>query len=198
MHESVGPQSDPVEVLRLWIAQAAQAGCTEPNAMCLCTSTRTGHPSARIVLLRGLEERGVVFYTNYGSRKARELDENPIAAAVLYWPEIERQVRLEGAVEKIAPEDSDRYFAARPRGHQLGAWASEQSEPLDDPAHLQQRFEDYAARFEGESVPRPHSWGGYVLRPERVEMWSARPNRLHERVLFSRAGGEWRVQNLQP
>ncbi len=193
--EQIG--SDPIEQLRRWIDDAVQAGVPEPNALCLCT-TADDQPSARMVLLRRLDAGGLVFFTSYFSRKGRELDDNPRAAAVFYWPQLERQVRVEGVVDRIAEEESDAYFASRPRGHQLGAWASEQSEPVENRALLDQRMLDYEERFGGEDVPRPHSWGGYALVPRRMEFWQGRPNRMHDRIEFARGRGMWTIRRLQP
>lgn len=188
----------PFERLQAWIGEAEAAGAREPHAMCLATATPDGVPSARMVLLRGLDERGLRFYTSYFSRKGRELADNPRAAAVFHWPQIERQVRVEGGVAELAEDESDAYFAARPRGHQLAAWASEQSENLEDPALLRERFEHFAERFDGEDVPRPHSWGGYRIVPERFEFWSGRPDRLHDREAYVRDAGLWVPHRLQP
>lgn len=189
--------SDPIEQLRQWLDDAAQAGVSEPNAMCLCTA-QNGQPSARMVLLRRLDAAGLVFYTSYFSRKGRELDENPRAAVLFYWPQLERQARVEGVAGKLAEDESDEYFASRPRGHQIGAWASEQSEPVENRDLLDQRMRDYEERFADEDVPRPHSWGGYVLAPERIEFWQGRPNRMHDRIEFVRQQGAWVMRRLQP
>lgn len=188
---------DPVEQLRVWLQDAHEASAPEHNAMCLCTS-RNDRPSARIVLLRGLSERGLVFFTSYFSRKGRELEQNPHACGVFFWPVLERQVRVEGRVDQIPEDESDAYFASRPRGHQLGAWASEQSEPVESREILDQRMQDYGGRFEGEEIPRPHSWGGFVLRPSRIEFWQGRPNRMHDRIEFVHDGGHWITSRLQP
>lgn len=189
--------SDPVEQLRRWLEDAVKADVPEPNAMSVCTCAN-GRPSSRIVLLRRLDAGGLVFYTSYFSRKGREIEENPCAAALFYWPQLERQVRVEGAVQRIAQDESDAYFASRPRGHQLGAWASEQSEPVENRELLDQRIRDYEERFEGAEVPRPHSWGGYAIVPERIEFWQGRPNRMHDRLEFVRSHGVWSVRRLQP
>jgi pyridoxamine 5'-phosphate oxidase len=189
--------SDPIEQLQRWLDDAVHARVPEPNAMCLCTSAH-GQPSARMVLLRRLDRSGLVFYTSYFSRKGRELEENPRAAAVFYWPQLERQVRVEGTVEILADEESDAYFASRPRGHQIGAWASEQSEPVENRELLERRMHDYEQRFEGEDVPRPHSWGGYLVTPQRIEFWQGRPNRMHDRLEFARSGAGWSMRRLQP
>jgi pyridoxamine 5'-phosphate oxidase len=157
-----------------------------------------GKPSARIVLLRGLDSTGLRFYTSYLSRKGRELAENPFAAATFYWPKLTRQVRVEGSVTPLSDEESDAYFDSRPRGHRLSAWASEQSEPIESHDLLQQRFTHFEERFEGDDVPRPHSWGGYLLVPSRFEFWTGRPNRMHERVQYTRTPQGWETTLLQP
>ncbi|HKU68012.1 MAG TPA: pyridoxamine 5'-phosphate oxidase [Candidatus Baltobacteraceae bacterium] len=193
--EQVG--SDPLEQLRRWLDDAARADVAEPNAMCVSTCAN-GRPSSRMVLLRRLDSAGLVFFTSYFSRKGRELQENPHAAALFYWPQLERQVRIEGAVHQLAEDESDAYFASRPRGHQIGAWASEQSESVENRELLDQRVRDYEERFEGEEVPRPHSWGGYVIAAERVEFWQGRPNRMHDRLEFVRTQGTWSMRRLQP
>lgn len=188
---------DPLEQLRRWLDDAVRADVAEPNAMCVSTCVH-GRPSSRMVLLRRLDSAGLVFFTSYFSRKGRELQENPHAAALFYWPQLERQVRVEGAVHQIPADESDAYFAGRPRGHQIGAWASEQSETVENRELLDQRVRDYEARFEGEEVPRPHSWGGYAIAPERIEFWQGRPNRMHDRLEFVRAHGIWSISRLQP
>jgi pyridoxamine 5'-phosphate oxidase len=188
---------DPLEQLRRWLDDAVHADVAEPNAMCVSTCLH-GRPSSRMVLLRRLDSSGLVFFTSYFSRKGRELQENPRAAALFYWPQLERQVRVEGEVHQIPEDESDAYFAGRPRGHQIGAWASEQSEAVENRELLDQRVRDYEERFEGEEVPRPHSWGGYAIVPERIEFWQGRPNRMHDRLEFVRAQGIWSIQRLQP
>lgn len=190
--------NDPIALLARWIDEAGGPNSIEAVAMCLATAALNGAPSARIVLLRGLDERGLRFYTSYLSRKGQELAANPLAATVLYWPHLQRQVRAEGSVSPLTGEESDEYFGARPRGHQVAAWASEQSEPLDSYATLEERFAHFSDRFEGEEVPRPHSWGGYLLVPERIEFWQGRPNRMHERLLYTRSAGAWNLTRLQP
>lgn len=190
--------SDPLEQLRRWLDDAAQADVAEPNAMSVSTCGANGQPSSRMVLLRRLDACGLVFYTSYFSRKGRELQENPRAAVLFYWPQLERQVRIEGVVHEVSEEESDSYFASRPRGHQIGAWASEQSETVENRELLDQRMRDYEERFEGEEVPRPHSWGGYAIVPERIEFWQGRPNRLHDRLEFVRTQGSWLMRRLQP
>jgi pyridoxamine 5'-phosphate oxidase len=196
LHES-SVLPDPIAQLHAWLNEALAAEVPEPHAMCVSTVAGS-QPSSRVVLLRGLDQRGLVFFTSYGSRKGRELSSNARAAALFYWPQLERQVRIEGGVEQIPEDESDAYFASRPRGHQIGAWASEQSEPVENRELLEQRKHDYEERFEGGEVERPHSWGGYVIRPERMEFWQGRPDRLHDRIEFDRTGGSWKVRRLQP
>lgn len=190
--------NEPLALLSQWIADAGGLERLGAVSMCLATATPEGRPSARMVLLRGLDERGLRFYTSYLSKKGSELSANRYAAAVLYWPELGRQVRIEGVVAPLSEEESDAYFAARPRGHQLAAWASEQSAPIEDRAMLDERFAAFEQRFEDEPVPRPHSWGGYLLTPSRIEFWKNRPNRMHERTLYLRDGANWSVMLLQP
>ena len=190
--------ADPLLQLNTWLHQAIDAELLEPYAMNLATVDAAGQPSSRIVLLRGLDDRGLMFYTSYLSRKGVAISTNPRVALVFYWPQLERQVRVEGLAEQLSEQESDAYFASRPRGHQLSAWASEQSEPVESQALLAQRVEDYSARFEGEDVPRPHSWGGYLVRPHRIEFWQGRENRLHDRLEFVKDGTAWRLQRLSP
>jgi len=167
--------------------------------MTLATATPDGKPSARVVLLKGYDERGFVFYTSYEGRKGRELEGNPNAALVFYWGELERQVRIEGRVTCVPESESDAYFAGRPRGSRLGAWASEQSRPAANRGLLEERLRELEATYEGREVPRPPFWGGYRVEPEAVEFWQGRENRLHDRIVYRRAGeGRWEVERLQP
>ena len=189
--------ADPIAQLRSWLGEA-KGVVVEANAMCVASVNGNGQPSSRMVLLRGLDDRGLVFFTSYFSRKGHELEGNAKVAALFYWGELERQVRVEGMAERLSDEESDAYFATRPRGHQLAAWASEQSEPLEDRSVLEQRQIDYAARFEGENVPRPHSWGGYVIIPERFEFWQGREDRMHDRLEYRNDASTWTVRRLQP
>lgn len=190
--------NDPIALLAAWLDDAGGCESIEAVAMCLATADHNGNPSARIVLLRGIDERGLRFFTSYGSRKAQQLAENPRAAAVLYWRALDRQVRIEGTVDMLGEDESDTYFNARPRGHRIAAWASEQSEPLETYDVLEERFAHFEERFEGDAVPRPHSWGGYLLRPLHVEFWHGRANRMHERTLYVYRDGFWQRSMLQP
>jgi pyridoxamine 5'-phosphate oxidase len=191
--------TNPIEQFRRWFDEALASNLHEPNAMTIATATPDGHPSARIVLLRGFDERGFVFYTNYEGRKGWELETNPYAALVFYWGELERQVRLEGRVGRIPDEESDAYFAGRPRGSQLGAWASEQSRPVKDRGTLEERLRELETEYEGREVPRPPFWGGYRLEPEIMEFWQGRENRLHDRLVYRRSEERgWRRERLQP
>ena len=166
--------------------------------MTLATASNDGRLSARIVLLRGLDARGLRFYTSYFSRKAEQMHENPRVAATFFWAPLHRQVRVEGTVTQLSDDESDAYFASRPRGHQLSAWASEQSAPLEHRGALAERIAHFDQRFEGDEVPRPHSWGGYVIAPDYVEFWQGQENRLHDRLVYERVNGGWTLRRLQP
>lgn len=183
--------------LRRWLAEAENGGILEPNAMVLATATADGAPSARTVLLKGLDEHGLAFYTAYDSRKGRELDGNPRAALVFPWIELQRQVLVEGTVERVSEKDSDGYWATRPRGSQLGAAASRQSQPIASRAALEAACDDLAARYPDE-IPRPERWGGFRVSPDAVEFWQGRPDRLHDRLRYRREGDRWMVERLAP
>jgi len=189
---------NPIVQLRCWIAEAAGADPGEPNAMSLATASTDGKPAVRYVLLRGVDERGLRFYTSYFSRKARQLESNPFVAAAVYWRRLERQVLVEGEAQMLSEDESDAYFASRPRGHQLAAWASEQSEPLASRDVLEERFAHFEERFAGQEVPRPHSWGGFAIVPQRFEFWQSRADRMHDRFEYRRDGGAWTIRRLQP
>ncbi|HYX26897.1 MAG TPA: pyridoxamine 5'-phosphate oxidase [Thermoanaerobaculia bacterium] len=191
--------ADPIAQFRVWLDQAREAHPDDFTAMVLATADPDGRPAARVVLLKGVDERGFVFYTHYESAKGRELAANPRAALVFYWSALERQVRIEGPVERTTREESEAYFASRPRGSRLGAWASPQSRPLASREELDRRAEEVAERFADGDVPRPEDWGGFRVLPEIVELWQGRPSRLHDRLRYVRlpAGG-WRIERLAP
>jgi pyridoxamine 5'-phosphate oxidase len=189
---------NPLRLVKDWFEEAAASGIIEAERMALATATPDGRPSVRIVLLKGIDDEGIQFFTNYGSRKGRELDANPRAAATLYWQPLYRAARLEGPVERLTAAESDAYFASRPRGAQIGAWASAQGSVLKDRAELEERVRAVEERFPDE-VPRPDFWGGYRLRPDAVELWQGRPDRLHDREHFLLGGdGAWRSERLSP
>ncbi len=191
--------ADPVRQFQAWLDAAIAAGHPEPTAMAVASATPDGAPSARMTLLKGLDECGFVFYTNYESRKGRELAANPRAALVFFWTLLERQVRVEGRVERTSPEESDAYFHSRPVGSQIGAAASPQSQPVPDRATLERRFAALESEYASGEVTRPPHWGGFRVAPEVIEFWQGRPNRLHDRLRYTRQpGGAWRMERLAP
>ncbi len=197
LESTVSP--DPVEQFRTWLAAAEAAGLINPEAMTLATATPDGRPSARMVLLKGVNERGFVFFTNYESRKAAELEANPRAALVFYWPALERQVRVEGRVERTTAAESDAYFRSRPWGSRLGALASPQSRVIPGRDVLERRMEELLRRYPDHDIPRPAHWGGYRLIPVLFEFWQGQPNRLHDRLCYERrADGGWDIRRLAP
>lgn len=192
-------EQNPFKQFEKWLAEALAAQVAAPDAMTLATATKTGYPSARTVLLRKFDEDGFVFYTNYTSQKAQELAENPNAALTFYWPELHRQVRVAGQVERVSPEESDEYFQSRPRQSCLGAWASEQSQVISSREVLEKRLTELTAEFEGQDVRRPPFWGGYRLRPLMIEFWQGRANRLHDRFRYNyQAENSWLIERLSP
>lgn len=190
---------DPVRQFQTWFAQALDAKLPEPNAMTLATVDAQGRPSVRIVLIKGVDERGFVFFTNYESRKGRELAANPAASLLFHWIELERQVRIEGRVEKTSDEESDAYYASRPLGSRIGTWASDQSQPLESREALEAREREMVAKY-GDAPPRPPHWGGYRVVPDTIEFWQGRLSRLHDRIVYTRggAGDPWRITRLAP
>lgn len=192
------PGLDPIQLFGQWFAAARKAGILLPEAMTLATASADGAPSARMVLLKGFDERGFEFYTNLGSRKADELTANPRAALCFHWGVLQRQVRVEGDVTQLSRKASAVYFRTRPRGSQVGAWASRQSQPLEDREMLARRVREIEKRFEGGEVPLPDFWGGYMLEPQRIEFWQGRADRLHDRLLFQREGDGWSSRRLHP
>jgi pyridoxamine 5'-phosphate oxidase len=190
---------DPIRQFQGWFAEAALSEVAEVNAMALATATPEGRPSVRMLLLRGVNERGFTFFTNYDSRKARELEANPHAAMVFFWHDLERQVRVEGRVERVSAEESDRYFHSRPAGSRLGAWASPQSAVVTGREVLEARFGELESQYANAPIPRPENWGGYRLVPDAIEFWQGRPNRLHDRLLYTRREhGGWLIERLAP
>jgi pyridoxamine 5'-phosphate oxidase len=195
---TVTTSEDPISLFKDWLADAERSEPNNPNAMTLATVTPDGAASARIVLLKGVDERGFTFYTNLGSHKAEQLSANPGAALCFYWKSLKRQVRVEGTVERVDDAEADAYFATRPRGAQIGAWASKQSQPMEGRFRLEARVAKYTARFHVGTVPRPDFWSGFRVVPERIEFWREQPFRLHDRVVYHRDGGGWTRQRLYP
>jgi pyridoxamine 5'-phosphate oxidase len=189
----------PIRQFQTWCAEVRAQGVSEQDviSMTLATAAKDGQPSARVVLLKSFDERGFVFYTNYQSRKGKELAENPLASLLFYWPQLWRQVRIEGSVEKISAAESEEYFQSRPLGSKLGAWASNQSQVVEDRETLEARFAELEKRF-GEQVPRPEHWGGYRLRPNSIEFWQGRDNRLHDRLRYRLQEDVWLIERLGP
>lgn len=191
-------ESDPILQFGKWFSATVDAGLYEPNVMTLATADRFGKPSARIVLLKGFGENGFVFYTNYESKKGQDLMENPQAALVFFWPELERQVRIEGVVSKVDAQTSADYFHSRPAGSQIGALASPQSKVLDSRESLEEKAAALTKQYEGKQIPHPAHWGGYLIEPIHIEFWQGRPSRLHDRIVYDLVDGSWIINRLAP
>ncbi|WP_138430411.1 pyridoxamine 5'-phosphate oxidase [Fodinibius saliphilus] len=191
-------KDDPIAQFKEWFEQALSADLLDANAMTLATVSDSMQPSSRIVLLKGIEERGFRFYTNYSSQKGEELKQNPKASLCFYWAPLSRQVRIQGKVERLSPEISESYFKQRPRPSQIGAWASKQSNEVESRKELESKFEELKEHFEGQEVPLPDFWGGYLLVPDRVEFWQGRPSRLHDRICYKKEAEEWKLSRLAP
>lgn len=189
---------NPIALFKAWFDEAHSCGLKEPNAMTLATATKEGIPSARVVLLRNVDERGFVFFTNLTSRKGKELHENPHAALCFHWMPLERQVRVEGRVERVSEKEADEYFSLRPRGSQIGAWASKQSSVMEQEQDLPFRVQEITKQFSGDSIPRPFFWSGFRLIPERIEFWQERPYRLHTRITYTKTAQGWEIARLYP
>jgi pyridoxamine 5'-phosphate oxidase len=190
---------DPISQFTKWFEEAIAAKVPEPNAMNLATINENGRPASRIVLLKGIEDYKFVFYTNYQSRKGKELDQNPACSLTFFWPELERQVRVEGVASRIDEKRSEKYFQSRPRGSQIGAWASPQSSVISDRSLLEERAKQIEAKYKGEEIlPKPNQWGGYEIDPLMVEFWQGRPSRLHDRILYTKDEGTWKINRLAP
>lgn len=191
--------SNAIDQFQKWLDEAIQAQADEATAMVLSTASTKGKPSARVVLLKGVSKTGFSFYTNYNSRKGEELAQNPFAAVTFFWPVLERQVRIEGKVVKVAAQLSDNYYHSRPKGSQIGAWASPQSQVIKSRKELEERDQQFSEQFKGlDEIPRPVHWGGYELQPERIEFWQGRPNRLHDRIVFELLDNNWQIKRLAP
>lgn len=189
---------DPMDLFRQWMDEAVNSEVDEPNAMSLATIDEVGTPNNRIVLLKGIGDRHIRFFTNYKSRKGKDLDINPVAAVSFWWPELERQVRMKGTVERISRKESDSYFQSRPRESRLGAWASEQSSSVNSREELQQAYEAVEKRYRNTTIPTPEFWGGFQININEIEFWQGRPSRLHDRFLYSYNNGKWTHKRLQP
>ncbi|MBC5991695.1 pyridoxamine 5'-phosphate oxidase [Pontibacter cellulosilyticus] len=190
---------NPIKQFQFWLEEAIKAAAEEPTAFVLSTVSPEGKPSARVVLLKEVDERGFVFYTNYSSRKGKELEQNPYACFTFFWPALERQVRVEGNIMRVPEEESDAYFKSRPKGSQIGAWASPQSQVISGRDVLQDADQKYTEQFAStDLIPRPSHWGGYVLQPIRLEFWQGRPNRLHDRIMYESVDGKWQINRLAP
>lgn len=190
--------TNPFEQFSVWFEEAMKSELPEPNSMILATATKDGKPSARALLLKGFDEKGFIFYTNYESRKGKELEENNNASMLFFWVELERQIRIEGKVSKITPQESKKYFDTRPYKSRIGAWASDQSTVIENRFYIVKKFLKYFAKFHSRDIPLPPYWGGYILVPESFEFWQGRANRLHDRVRYRLEGEKWIIERLSP
>ncbi len=192
-------KADPIKQFEIWFNEAQEANVPELNAMTLATATPDGRPSARIVLLKGYHEAGFVFFTNYLSRKGKEINKNPNGALTFFWPALERQIRIEGTIEKVTKEESEKYFRSRPHNSQIGAVVSPQSQEIDNREVIEKKWNELAAEYEGKEVPKPSFWGGYILKPRLIEFWQGRPSRLHDRILYKKTDNKnWKKVRLAP
>jgi pyridoxamine 5'-phosphate oxidase len=192
-------KADPIKQFEVWFKEAQEAKVPEINAMTLSTATQDGRPSARVVLLKGFYEAGFIFYTNYLSRKGKEITKNPVAALTFFWPSMERQVRIEGTIEKVGKEQSEKYFHSRPKSSQVGALASPQSQEIESRDVLEKKWNDLEAEYDGREVPKPSFWGGYIVKPRMIEFWQGRPSRLHDRILYKKIDNKnWKKVRLAP
>lgn len=190
---------DPVQQFEKWFREAVDAQVPEPNAMNLATVNEHGRPASRIVLLKGIEEQQFVFYTNYQSSKGQELEKNPACALTFFWPELERQIRIEGVASRLDPRQSEQYFQSRPRGSQIGAWSSPQSSIIESREILEERYRQIEKKFDGKDpLPKPNQWGGFKVEPLQVEFWQGRPSRLHDRIRYTRIDNTWKIHRLAP
>jgi pyridoxamine 5'-phosphate oxidase len=190
--------ASPIDQFREWFTEAEKSQVSDPNAMVLATSDISGFPSARVLLLKAFDDRGFTFFTNYESRKGRELNINNKGALVFYWAGLERQIRIEGIIDKISKEESDAYFETRPKGSRLAAWASPQSEPVENREWLDAQMDVFSKKFSQTDILRPENWGGYRLSPSKIEFWQGRPDRFHDRIRYELRGNEWIINRLAP
>ncbi|MDH3335969.1 MAG: pyridoxamine 5'-phosphate oxidase [Rhodospirillaceae bacterium] len=195
---SISTNENPIRLFEQWLAEAEKSEPNDPNAMTLATVGADGMPAARMVLLKGVDDRGFVFYTNLGSDKASDLQENPVGALVFHWKSLRRQVRVSGAVEMVSDTEADEYFASRPRDSRIGAWASKQSQTLEGMFELEARVAKFATKFAIGNIPRPEFWSGFRVIPQRIEFWADRPFRLHERVVFEKSNNGWATKRIYP
>jgi len=192
-------KADPIKQFEIWFNEAQEANVPELNAMTLATATPDGRPSARVVLLKGYHEAGFVFFTNYLSRKGKEINKNPNGALTFFWPALERQIRIEGTIEKVTKEESEKYFHSRPHNSQIGAVVSPQSQEIDSREIIEKKWNELATEYEGKEVPKPSFWGGYILKPRLIEFWQGRPSRLHDRILYKKTDNKnWKKVRLAP